>query len=157
MSAYKASIGGDANRVFTRVYQTDFNTAWQAVLEALKNSRLDVSNREAGFIQTRWADNTVDKNLTESYGPTPSYQKAQYRFRVTVAPGSYEGENAVRIAIQKEQLVQQDVLEGWRPKETDSIEENTLHYRIGRIISIRTRLAEIEEERTRRAIESAPF
>jgi hypothetical protein len=156
-SAYRQSVGGETAQVFNRVYLTDFNTAWQAVLDALKSSRLDVSNREGGFIQTRWTENTAEKNFTDSFGGADSYLKAQFRVRVTVAKGFYNGHPSVKVTVQKEQLIQRDVLEGWRPIETDMIDENTLLYRIGRIIYIRMKLARLEEEKTKKAIENSGF
>jgi len=157
MSAYKQSIGGDGVKVFNRVYLTDFNIAWQSVLDALKSSRLDVSNREGGFIQTKWTENTAEKNFTEAFGGADAYLKSQYRFRVTVAKGFFNGRPSIKVAVQKEQLIQRDVLEGWKPIESDSIEENTLMYRIGRLILIRMKLAELERAKTKRAIENSKF
>lgn len=154
MKAYRQSVGGDLNQVFTKIYYTDFNTAWQAALDALKSSRLDISNREGGFIQTRWADNTSEKNFTDSFVGGDVYLKAQYRFRVTVAPGFHVGRSSIKVTVQKEQMVQRDVLEGWKPIETDSAEENTLLYRIGRLIFMRMKIAAMEEEKTQRALES---
>lgn len=149
VTAYRQSIGTDTNQVYGRIYLTDFNTSWQAVLDALKNSRLDVSNREGGFVQTRWTDNTSEKNFTDSFGNADAYLKAQFRVRVVVAKGFFNGRPSVKVSVQKEQLVQRDVLEGWRPSETDAIDENTLLYRIGRLITIRTKLAKLEEDKTR--------
>lgn len=157
MTAYRQSVGGTTAQNFNRIYLTDFNTAWQAVLDALKNSRLDVSNRDAGFVQTRWTDNTAERNFVDSFGSQDSYLKAQYRFSVSVAKAFYNGRPCVKVAVQKEQLVQRDVLEGWRPVETDSINENTLLYRIGRIIFIRMKMAALEEEKTRQQIENSTF
>jgi hypothetical protein len=157
VKAYKQSVGGDTVRVFTRIYLTDFNLAWQSVLDALKSSRLDVSNREGGFIQTRWQENTAEKNFIDSFGAADSYLKAQYRLKVTVAKGFYNGQPSVKISIQKEQMVQRDVLEGWKMVESDTIDENTLLYRIGRLISIRTRLAEQEQQQTDKAVEETTF
>lgn len=156
-SAYRQTVGGELTQTYTRVYLTDFNTAWQSVLDSLKSSRLDVSNREGGFIQTKWTENTAEKNFVDSFGNADSYLKAQYRFRVSVAKGFYNGSPSVKVVVQKEQLVQRDVLEGWRPIESDTIDENTLLYRIGRLIWIRMRLAQIEEEKTKRAMEGAGF
>jgi hypothetical protein len=153
-TAYRHSVGIiDTVQVFTRIYLTDFNTAWQAVLDALKNSRLDISNREGGIIQTRWTDNTSEKNFTDSFGDADSYLKAQYRVRVTVAKGFFNGRQSIKVTVQKEQLYQRDVLEGWRPSETDSIDENTLLYRIGRIIYMRMRMGRLEEEKTRQDVD----
>ncbi len=156
-SAYVQSIGGETGHVYQRIYFTDYNTAWQAVLETLKSARLDVKNPEAGIIQTRWTDNTAEKNFTDSSDAAGAYLKAQFRVRVTLAKGFYNGKPSVKIAVQKEQMVQRDVLEGWRPIETDSIEENTFLYRVGRVIAIKVKIAQMEEERVKRAMDQATF
>ncbi len=152
MKAYKQSVGGEGVRVFQRIYLTDFNNAWQAALESLKSLRLDVTNREGGLIQTRWIENTSEKNFIDSFGGADSYLKAQFRFRVAVAKGFYQGKPSVKVSVQKEQLIQRDVLDGWRPVETDEVEETTLLYRIGRLISIRTRLNRLEDARAKAAL-----
>lgn len=156
-SAYKQSVGGNIQQLFAKTYLTDFNTAWQSCLDSMKSMRLDVSNREGGFIQTRWTENTAEKNFTDSFGGADAYLKAQFRFRVNVSKGFYNGHPSIKVSVQKEQLIQRDVLEGWRPIETDSIDENTLLYRIGRIIFIKMKIAKIEEEKTRKEIESSGF
>jgi hypothetical protein len=153
-SAYIQTLGGDTTQIFTRIYITDFDTAWQSVLDGLKHNRLDVSNREAGFIQTRWTDNTEDKNFTESFAGQDVYLKAQYRFKLTVSKGFYAGKPSVKVTVQRDQLIQRDVLEGWKAVETDSIEENTLLYRIGRLIYIRMKIARLEDEKTKKALET---
>lgn len=157
VTAYRQSVGGETAQVFQKIYLTDFNTAWQAALDSIKHASLDVSNREAGFVQTKWADNTAEKNFVDSFGSQDSYLKAQFRFRISVSKGFYNGQPSVKVSVQKEQLVQRDVLEGWRPIETDSIDENTLLYRIGRIIHVRMKIAYLEEQKTMRAIEEAGF
>jgi hypothetical protein len=153
MTAYQTSVGANTEQTFERVYFTDFNTAWQAVLDSLKSSRLDVKDREGGVIQTRWTENTAEKNFVESFGGANAFLKAEYRFRVTVSKGFYNGKPSVKVSVQKEQVVQRDVLEGRRPVSSDSYDENTLLYRIGRIIYLRTKLAKLEEDRTKRAME----
>jgi hypothetical protein len=157
VSAYVKSVGGDTAQIFERIYLTDYNTAWQAVLDSMKHSRLDVSNREGGFIQTKWADNTAEKNFTDSFGNADAYLKTQYRFRVSVAKGFYNGRPTIKVSVEKEQLAQRDVLEGWRTISTDSIDETTLLYRVGRLIYLRMKFAKIEEEKTKREIENSGF
>ena len=157
MSAYIKSVGGDTDRVFTRIYLTDFNTAWQAVLDSLKSSQLDVSNREAGFIQTKWNDNTAEKNFSESFGNTKAFLKAQFRVKVNVSKGFYNGEPSVKVTVQKEQLIQRDVLEGWQPVVSDTIDENTMLYRIGRLIRIRMQLAKLEDAKAKKSMQSVKF
>ena len=157
VTAYKESVGGDTEQVFSRIFLTDYNTAWQATLDSLKSARLDLSNRESGFIQTRWADNTAQRNFTDSFGSAQAYLKAQYRIRLTLNKGFYNGIPSVKVAVQKEQLVQHDVLDGWKPIITDAVDEGTLLYRVGRIIYIRMRQSRLDEEKTRKAIEASGF
>lgn len=156
-SAYRKSVGGEIQQVYSRYYLTDFNLAWQAALESLKSTRLDVSNREAGLVQTKWMENTNEKNFVDSFGNADSYLKAQYRVKVTVARGVYKSKPAVRVTVMKEQLVQRDVLEGWKSTETDGIDEGTLLYRIGRIVHIKMKLGKMEEEKTKQELENVKF
>ena len=157
MTAYKQSVGAATEDIHTRLFLTDFNTAWQSVLDSLKKNALDVSNREAGFVQTRWTNNTAEKNFADSFGDQDAFLKAQYRVSVSVAKAFYNGVQAIKISVKKEQLVQRDVLEGWRPVLSDTIDENTLLYRIGRLISMRMKIASLEEEKTKKAIEETNF
>lgn len=157
MSAYRKSVGADLSNTYSKIFLTDFNTAWQAVIDSLRNSRLDVSNREGGVVQTRWTDNTAEKNFVDSFGGADAFLKAQYRVRVTAAKGFYNGKPSVKVTVQKEQLVQRDVLEGWKPMESDTIDENTLLYRIGRLIQIKLRLQAMEDEKARKALEGVEF
>jgi hypothetical protein len=151
MSAYRKSVGVDnVGQVYSRRYVTDLNTAWQACLEALKTNPLDTKNTQSGYIQTKWVDNTEQRNFVDSFGDANATLKAQFRFKVNVASTFYNGEPVVKINVTKDQLVQYDVLEGWRYVETDSIDENTLLYRIGRLIYFRMKIAKLEEERINR-------
>jgi hypothetical protein len=77
------------------------------------------------------------------------YTKAQYRFRLVLAKGFFEGKPSVRVTVQKEQQYQRDVLEGWKNQETDGIQENSLLYRIGKVIEYRIRLQKIENQKIR--------
>lgn len=156
MTAYKKSVGGEGPKTFIRIYLTDFNTAWQSVGDSLKSFRIDVSNREGGFYQTRWTDNTAEKNFIESYAGATSFLKAQFRFKIVLTKGLYNGKDSVKISVLKEQLIQRDVLDGWRPVDTDDIEENTLLYRIGRLITMRMRMAKIDELKQKEELKANP-
>ncbi|MEN9723185.1 MAG: hypothetical protein RJB38_1171 [Pseudomonadota bacterium] len=157
-TAYRRSVGATQEQVFTRIFLTDTTTAWIAVMESLKSFRLDVSNQKAGFVQTRWIDNTVDRNNADPMGGTGPYLKAQFRFKINLSPGYLGGRGqGVKVSVLREQWVQRDILEGWRPSETDAIEERTLLYRIGRIIAVRMEVERLEREKTERAIEESPF
>jgi hypothetical protein len=155
MSAYRQSVGGDPEQVYSRTYLTDINTAWQAVLQAFRASPLDITNRESGYIQTRWIDNTEQRNFADSFGGSDYLLKAQYRFRVNVAKTFYKGEPCAKVSVQKDQLVQIDVLEGWQHRESDSIEENTLLYRIGRIIYMQLKIAQAEDQKIKQEMKNS--
>ena len=155
--AYLRSLSGDPSQVHQRIYATDFNTAWLSVLDALKNSRIDISNREGGYLQTKWTDNTAERNFSDSFGGVNAYQKAQYRIRITLAKSIHKQKSAIKISLLKEQLVQNDVLDGWRPIETDSVDEMTLLYRIGRLIQLRMKLAQYEDEKARQELKQLNF
>jgi hypothetical protein len=157
MQAYQKSLGGDTNRVFERIYVTDSQTAWQASLEALKHTHIALSNQEAGFIQTKWVDNTAERNFTESFAEADLYLKSRYRFQLTLTPGFFNRKPMVKVAVQKEQMTQRDVLEGWRSQETDGIDETTLLYRIGRLIYMRMKLNELENAKAKKALEAPQF
>jgi hypothetical protein len=145
MSAYLKSVGADTDRLQVKVFSADYDIAWESAVDALKASPMEEVNRENGTLQTKWIDNTAERNLIDSAGTVSPYHKAQYRFRLTLAKGYYSGRPSVRATVQKEQQIQRDVLEGWINQESDGIQENTLLYRIGKVIEFKTALREIEE------------
>ena len=153
MTAYKKSVGGDTEQVFSKIFIADYNMAWEASVDALKASPMEVVNRENGTIQTKWIDNTAERNLIDSAGSVSLYSKAQYRFRVSLAKGNFEGRNSVRMSVQKEQQVQRDVLEGWRNQETDGIQENSLLYRVGKLIEFKIKNEKIENQKIRKQLD----
>ncbi|MEW6055265.1 MAG: hypothetical protein AB1540_01515 [Bdellovibrionota bacterium] len=145
--------GAELDHIYARVFLTDYNTAWQATLEALKRFEKTTQNRQGGVLQTSWIDNTAEKNFIDSFGGDATYIKARYRLNVSIAPGNYNGKPSVKVSILKDQMIQRDLLEGWKQVKSDAIEENTYLYRIGRIIYIKLKLKEIEERKVREVIE----
>jgi hypothetical protein len=155
MSAYLKSVGGDADRVLSKIFLSEYPMAWESAVDAMKASPMDVVNRENGTLQTKWIDNTAERNLLDSGGLVSNYIKAQYRFRVVLAKGFYDGQPSVRVSVQKEQQIQRDVLEGWINQETDGIQENSLLYRIGKVIDYRKRIQDIENAKLKKQLEDA--
>ncbi len=145
--------GTITNPSYTKIYLTDYNTVWQSTLDALKRFERTVVNRQGGIIQTAWIDNTAEKNFTDTFGESPIYLKAKYRLTLSVAPGTFKGKPSVKMTIQKEQLIQRDMLEGWTEVTTDSIDENTILYRIGRLVYTKLKLKAIEEQKTKQILE----
>ena len=155
MSAYKKSVGGEADKIFSKVFISDYAMAWESSVDSMKASTMDIVNRENGTLQTKWIDNTNERNLIDSTGSVSPYLKAQYRFRITLAKGFFQGKPSVRVNVQKEQQIQRDVLEGWINQDTDGIQENSLLYRIGKVIDFKRRIQDIENQRLKRQLEKA--
>ena len=155
MSAYKKSVGGDADKIFTKIFVSEYPLAWEAASDVLKASPMEIVNRENGTLQTKWIDNTAERNLIDSAGSVSPYIKTQYRFRMTLAKGFFQGNPSVRINVQKEQQVQRDVLEGWINQETDGIQENSLLYRMGKVIEYKKKFQDIENQRLKKQLEKA--
>jgi hypothetical protein len=53
----------------------------------------------------------------------------------------------------KDQVIQRDLLEGWRHVKSDALEENAYLYRVGRLIDMKMRLKRIEDEKMRQVLE----
>ena len=155
MSAYLKSVGGDGDQIFSKVYLGDYPLAWESAVEAMKTSPMEVVNRENGTLQTKWIDNTAERNLIDSAGSVNVYLKAQYRFRVLLGKGIYDGRNSVRMSVQKEQQIQRDVLEGWINQTTDGIQENSLLYRIGKVMEFKSKIQDLEAQKLKKQLDHA--
>ncbi len=139
-SAYEKSVGGNPSREYSRIFFSDRNTVTKAVNEALRSFVKDeATNPAMGIYVTKYKDNTALRNSLDSVGGGDAYIEAKYRLRLSLAEGKFNGLASVRVSVLKEQLVLRDVLEGARPLETDGVDEQTLLYRIGRLIAMEQR------------------
>ena len=135
----------------TKVYKADYNQAWQAVIQFMKKYDLALQNQEAGVIKTRWIDNTLEMNFADSFGGADSVKAAKFKLIINVIKG-YRGNREVsKISIFKRQMVEQDMLQGWKVLPSDGIMEKTILYRLDRILMIDNQLKEIEEKRSKEA------
>ncbi len=152
MSAYKKSLGGNDEQIFSKIFIAEYELAWQAAVESVKASPMEVVNRENGTLQTKWIDNTAERNLIDSSGSVSPYIKAQYRFRISLAKGFYGKNASVKVSVQKEQQYQRDVLEGWRNQESDGIQERSLLYRIEKMVEFKTKMQKIENDKLKKQL-----
>ncbi|HLW57932.1 MAG TPA: hypothetical protein VKY27_11125 [Bacteriovoracaceae bacterium] len=121
--------------------------------------RYDIAqqNQEAGFIKTRWMDNTMEINFADSFGSSDSVKAAKYKLVVNVVKGYRSGKEVTRVIIYKRQLLEQDFLQGWKEAPADGIIEKTLLYRISRLIAIDNKLREIDKAREREQLQNINF
>ncbi len=145
--------GVESNRIYSKIFLIDYNTAWQSTLDGLRSFEKVKQNRAGGIIQTAWIDNTAEKSFTDSFGGQDTFIKSRFRMTVAVAPGTYKGKPSVKVSVEKEQQLQRDALDGWKPVAADAIDENTILYRIARLIYMNIKLKKMEEAKVQEAVE----
>ncbi len=135
----------------SKIYRAEYIQAWQAALDIMKKYDLDTSSQESGIIKTRWIDNTIALNFADSFGGRNSVKAAKFKVIINIVKGFRGTREVSKITVYKRQLVEQDFLQGWKEIPTDGIFEQTILYRLGRIMMRDNKLKKIEEEKAREA------
>lgn len=138
----------------TKVFSSDFNQSWAAVIQVMKRFDLAYTNQEAGKIKTRWMDNTLQVNFTDSFGSSDAVKAAEFLLLVNVSEGFSYGRKVTKITIYKKQRIEQDFLQGWKEVPTDGIQEKTLLYRIGVKIENDNKLKAIDKAKEKEQLEN---
>lgn len=138
-----------------KIYKADYNQTWQAVIQVMRKYDIAQQNQEAGFIKTRWMDNTLEVNFADSFGSSDAVKAAKFKLVVNVVKGFRNGREVAKVTIYKRQLVEQDFLQGWKEQSTDGITEKTLLYRMSRLIAIDNKLKEIDKAREKEQLENS--
>lgn len=141
----------------SRIYRADYNQTWQAVIQVMRRYDIAQQNQEAGFIKTRWMDNTMEVNFADAFGSSDTVKAAKYKLVINVVKGYRYGREVSKVIIYKRQLVEQDFLQGWKEAPADGIAEKTLLYRISRLIAIDNKLKEIDKAREKEQLQNAEF
>ncbi len=139
----------------TKVYKADYNQTWQAVIQVMRKYDIAQQNQEAGFIKTRWMDNTLEVNFTDSFGSSDAVKAAKFKLVVNVVKGFRSSREVTKVTIYKRQLIEQDFLQGWKEEATDGITEKTLLYRIERLIATDNKLKEIDKAREKEQLQNS--
>ena len=132
-----------------KVFKNDYNQTWLAVLQVMTKYDLAVQNQEAGIIKTRWIDNTLELNFTDSFGTRDSIKAAKFKVIVNVVKGYRGNKQISKVTVFKRQMVERDFLQGWKIIPSDGIFEKVSLYRIKRILTIDTKIKKIEEARNK--------
>lgn len=135
----------------SKVFKADYNQAWQAVLLVMRQYDLELQNQESGVIKTRWIDNTVELNFADSFGSSDAVKSARFKIVINVVKGFRSGREVSKISVYKRQMIEQDFLQGWKVIRSDGIQEETVLYRISRLIQIDNKLKEIENQKSKEA------
>ena len=140
--------------MLSKVYKADYNQTWQAVLSISKRFSLAQQNQEAGYIKTRWEDNTQELNFSDSFGSSDAVKAARFKLVINVVKGYRGSREVTKVTIYKRQLIEQDFLQGWKEIPTDGIQEQTLLYRIGRFIEKDNMNREIDKAREKEQMQN---
>ena len=141
----------------SKVFKSDYNQTWDAVIKVMRKYDLANYNQEAGFIKTRWIDNTLEVNFADSFGASDGVKAARFKLVINVVKGFRASREVTKVSIYKRQLIEQDFLQGWKEVPTDGIIEKTLLYRIGRLIAIDNKLKEIDKAREKEQLQGSGF
>lgn len=135
----------------TKIYKVEYNQAWQAVSDVMKKYNLEVKSQQSGIIKTRWEDNTLELNFSDSFGSSDAIKGARFKLIVNVIKGFRGSREVSKVTVFKRQLIEQDFLQGWKVVPSDGILEKTILYRIDRILRIEQKLKQIEDQRSKEA------
>jgi hypothetical protein len=154
MSIYQEMIGEKENQYLEQVFVGSFPDVWQSVLDSMKAKPLEISSQESGFVQTKWIVNTLEKNQEDGIENQAAYIRAQYRFQVHLLKKELtDRRQGVLVTLRKQQMVMRDVLDGWQQQKTDGVEEQTVLYRIGRLIFLRKKMDDLNQKITQEQLE----
>lgn len=153
-----AALAGCSNLPFvkqnpapSRIFLTDFATAWTATLEAVSGGKdvIKSNNRETGIIETGWIDNSESRQFLDVFSDEHFFLRMRYRMQVHVREGKKYDKQAVMVRVIKQQQRESTFLGGFQDVESDSLEESVYLYRIGRLIAIQQYNEEQSQENNR--------
>ena len=126
------------NKAPTRIFLTDFSTAWTAALEAVSNGKdvIKIQNRDTGLIETSWIDNSESRQFLDVFSDEDFFLRSRYKLQVQVREGKKNDQQAVLVRVLKHGQRESTFLGGWQDIQSDLLEESVYLYRIGRLIAI---------------------
>jgi uncharacterized lipoprotein len=75
----------------SKIFRAPYNQSWQALIQVMKKYDIAQQNQEAGYIKTRWMDNTLQVNFTDSFGTNDAVKAAKFKLVVNVVK-AYSGQ-----------------------------------------------------------------
>lgn len=138
----------------SQVFKFNFNQTWQAVLEIMQKYDLALKNQEAGIVKTRWIDNTIQLNFNEAFGSQDMVKSARFKLVVNVVKGFRGSQEVSKVSVFKRQMIEKDFLQGWKVVRSDGILENTIIYRINRILQREKMIKTIEDKKAKEEAKS---
>ena len=79
--------------------------------------------------------------------PARDVKSARFQLQLNVTKGFQGNREVAKVTLYKRQLVEQDVLQGFKEIPSDGILEKTILYRINQLIKIEKRLDKIQKQK----------
>ncbi len=133
----------------SQVYNADYNKVWSETYKILSRYELDSFNQVSGIIKTRWIDNTLELNFSDSFGANEAVKAAWFKLIINLSKGYRGSKEVTKVTIFKRQRIEQDFLQGFKLVRSDGILEKSLLYRIDRAIQIDQKLQKIEDQKNK--------
>ena len=138
----------------SQVYSATYAQTWQAVIFIMKKFDILKRDQVLGIIKTRWSDNTKSYNFANVFGSARDVKSARFQLQLNVTKGFQGNREVAKVTLYKRQLVEQDVLQGFKEIPSDGILEKTILYRINQLIKIEKRLDKIQKQKEKEQLES---
>jgi hypothetical protein len=137
-----------------KVFKSNYDQTWLAILQVVKKYDLQLQDQDSGVIKTKWTDNTLQLNFSDSFGSSDSIKAAKFKLIINIVKGFRGKREVSKVTIYKRQMVEQDFLQGSKVVPSDGILEKTILYRIGRSLSITDKLQKIEDQKAKEVEEN---
>jgi len=138
----------------TQTYPASFTLTWKSVIQAIRDKYpTDLLDQESGVIKTKWVDNTVELNFSDSFGNSDKIKFARFKMTINVSKGFQLGREVSRVEVLKRQFIERGPLQGLAEEKSDFTLEKTLLYRIDRIIKIERELEKIDQAKQQAELE----
>ena len=133
-----------------QIFKFNYNQTWLAAIQTLKRYDLELQDQESGMIKTRWIDNTMELNFSDSFSSQDSFKAAKFKLIVNVVKGFHNRQEVAKVTVYRRQMIEKSFLQGWKTIPSDGIMEKTILYRISRELQIHEKMSEIEKRREKK-------
>ncbi len=115
-------------------FNDSFEKVWRAVQLAMRKYPVKTNIYESGILET---DYVKSDKLFSDPNDAKSPAGLRYRLIIRAVKGRIGKSNVVKVSVTKVPEVQSDFFSGYRPIDSDGLEENAVLYRIGRFLEIK--------------------
>jgi hypothetical protein len=117
----------------TKVFSASYEKVWRAVQLATRRYPIRVNIYDAGVLETEYVKgDRVFSDPNDIKSPTGQ----RYRLIVHAVKGTVDKQNMIKVIVQKQLETQSDFFTGFRPADSNGLEERVILYRISRYINI---------------------